>query len=359
MDTTDRRTTLVVIFGGQSAEHDVSCVTAAHVLRAADPDRYRTIAIAIARDGNWQLPDMIELAQGGVDPQCVPDSLQTEGTATTATVLSSLAQSGPLVVMPLLHGPLGEDGTIQGLLELLDLAYVGSAVLASAVAMDKCISKSLFAHHAIAQARHVAMREDTITTTQLHDTVLALGFPMFVKPANMGSSIGVSKAHDLYELEQSILLAATYDQWIVCEEAITGREIEVAVIGNRTPRASVAGEIIPGNDFYDYEDKYVTDAATLNIPARLTQEQSDTVRAIAISAYEALRCEGMARVDFFFEENGRGFLCNEINTIPGFTPISMYPKLWAASGLAYRDLIDELIDHALERHSRRKRTTTR
>ena len=174
----------------------------------------------------------------------------------------------------------------------------------------------------------------------------------------MGSSVGVSKAHDLHELRTAVQLAATYDQWIVCEEAIVGREIEVAVIGNRSPRASVAGEITPGNDFYDYEDKYVTDAATLNIPARLTSEQSDTIRALAISAYEALHCEGMARVDFFFEENGRGFLCNEINTIPGFTPISMYPKLWAASGLKYPDLIDELIVHALERHGRRKRNTS-
>jgi len=358
MDTTDRRTTLVVIFGGQSAEHDVSCVTAAHVLRAANPDKYRTVPIGIARDGHWHLPDMAELPQGGVDPTSVPTHLIATGTTTTSSVLSLLTESGPLVVMPLLHGPMGEDGTIQGLLELLDLPYVGSAVLSSAVAMDKGVSKSLFAQAGIPQARHITLREDLITPDSLNDVVLTLGLPMFVKPANMGSSVGVSKAHDLHELRAATQLAATYDQWIVCEEAINGREIEVAVIGNRTPRASVAGEITPGNDFYDYEDKYVSDAATLNIPARITSEQSDAVRALAIAAYEALHCEGMARVDFFFEENGRGFLCNEINTIPGFTPISMYPKLWAASGLAYHDLIDELIVHALERHLRRKRTTT-
>lgn len=357
MDTTDRRTTLVVIFGGQSAEHDVSCVTAAHVLRAVNPDTYRTVPVAIARDGQWHLPDMPQLSRGGVDPASVSTHLIAAGTVTTSTVLSLLAESGPIVVMPLLHGPLGEDGTIQGLLEMLDLPYVGSAVLASAVAMDKGVSKSLFAQASIPQSRHITVREDTITPDVVHDVVLTLGLPVFVKPANMGSSVGVSKAHDLHELRTAIQLAATYDQWIVCEEAINGREIEVAVIGNRVPRASVAGEITPGNDFYDYEDKYVTDAATLDIPARLTSEQSDTVRALAIAAYEALHCEGMARVDFFFEENGRGFLCNEINTIPGFTPISMYPKLWAASGLAYPDLIDELIVHALERHSRRKRNT--
>lgn len=358
MDTTDQRTTLVVIFGGQSAEHDVSCVTAAHVLRAANPNSYRTVPVGIARDGRWHLPDMAELLVGGVDPASVPAHLIAVGTVTTSTVLSVLSESGPIVVMPLLHGPLGEDGTIQGLLEMLDLPYVGSAVLASAVAMDKGVSKSLFAHAGIPQARHTTLREDAVTPNSLNDVVLTLGFPIFVKPANMGSSVGVSKAHDLDELGAAIQLAASYDQWIVCEEAIVGREIEVAVIGNRTPRASVAGEITPGNDFYDYEDKYVTDAATLKIPARLTSVQSDDVRALAIAAYEALHCEGMARVDFFFEENGRGFLCNEINTIPGFTPISMYPKLWAASGLSYPDLIDELIDHALERHGRRKRNTT-
>jgi len=359
MDTTDRRTTLVVIFGGQSAEHDVSCVTAAHVLRAANPRSYRTVPIGIARDGSWHLPDIAQLPHGGVDPESVPTHLITTGTVTTSTVLSQLADSSAIVVMPLLHGPLGEDGTIQGLLEMLDLPYVGSAVLASAVAMDKGVSKSLFAQAGIPQARHIALREDTVTPDSLNDVVLSLGFPMFVKPANMGSSVGVSKAHDLHELRAAVQLAATYDQWIVCEEAIVGREIEVAVIGNRAPRASVAGEITPGNDFYDYEDKYVTDAATLNIPARLSPEQSDDVRSLAIAAYEALHCEGMARVDFFFEENGRGFLCNEINTIPGFTPISMYPKLWAATGLAYPDLIDELIVHSLERHARRKRNTAR
>ncbi|CAB4591277.1 unannotated protein [freshwater metagenome] len=358
MDITDSRTVLAIIYGGQSAEHDVSCVTAAHVLRAADPTKYRTVPIAIARDGSWHAPTLAELPEGGVRPDTIPARLETSGVATTPSIITSLSTTQPIVVMPLLHGPLGEDGTVQGLIELLDLPYVGSGVLASAVAMDKGVSKSLFQQAGIPQVRHITLREDQVSAESLSDLVLTLGLPIFVKPANMGSSVGVSKAHTLDELIAAITLAATYDQWIVCEEAVVGREIEVAVIGNRTPRASVAGEITPGNEFYDYDDKYVTDAATLNIPAQLTEEQSQEIRALAIRAYETLHCEGMARVDFFFEEGGRGFLCNEINTIPGFTPISMYPKLWEASGLRYADLIDELIEHALERHARRKRTTS-
>ena len=359
MEFVDTRTTLVVLYGGQSAEHDVSCVTAAHVLRAVDHSMYRTVPVAINRQGVWSLPEMTLLPQGGVDPDQVPDHLVATGQPTTTAVINQLSSGSPIVVMPLLHGPLGEDGTIQGLLELLDLPYVGSAVLASAVAMDKGVSKSIFAHAGIPQVRHLAFREDHIDDAALDQAAAILGFPMFVKPANMGSSVGVSKAHNPDELRAACALATQYDQWVICEEAVTAREIEVAVIGNRFPRASVVGEIIPGNEFYDYEDKYVTDAATLNIPADLTSSQADEVRALAIRAYNALHCEGMARVDFFFEEGGRGFLCNEINTIPGFTPISMYPKLWAASGLSYPDLIDQLIEHALERHARRKRHTAR
>jgi D-alanine-D-alanine ligase len=359
MDFVETRTTLVVLYGGQSAEHDVSCVTAAHVLRAVDHSAYRTVPIAISREGIWYLPKMAQLAEGGVDPKSIPDQLVASGEQTSMAVITALSTTASTVVMPLLHGPLGEDGTIQGLLELLDMPYVGSAVLASAVAMDKGMSKTIFAQVGIPQVRHLTLREDLITPESLDQAAVMLGFPMFVKPANMGSSVGVSKAHDADELRTACALACQYDQWVICEEAVTAREIEVAVIGNRTPEASVVGEIIPANEFYDYEDKYVTDAATLNIPAHLTSEQSNEVRALAIKAYEALRCEGMARVDFFFEENGRGFLCNEINTIPGFTPISMYPKLWGASGLSYTDLIDQLIGHALERHDRRKRNTAR
>ena len=357
MDTSTQRTTLVVIYGGQSAEHDVSCVTAAHVLRAADPAKYRTVAIAIGRDGQWSAPQFSQLPEGGTNPAELPERLSAAGDSTSSSAITALTSHGPVVVMPLLHGPMGEDGTMQGLLELLDLPYVGSAVLASAVAMDKGMAKDVFSHAGIPQVRYAVLREDNVSPSTLNAIAENLGFPIFVKPANMGSSVGVTKAHDASELQTAVRLATAYDQWIVFEESVTARELEVAVIGNRTPRASVVGEIKPGKEFYDYEDKYVTDSATLMIPAPLTEDESDELRALAIRAYETLRCEGMARVDFFYEENGRGFLCNEINTIPGFTPISMYPKMWAATGLAYSDLIDELVEHAIERHSRRKRNT--
>ncbi len=357
MDTAPQRTTLVVIYGGQSAEHDVSCVTASHVLRAADPSKYRTVAIAISRDGSWSAPHLSQLPQGGTNPAELPERLTATGDVTSSSVITSLSEQGSVVVMPLLHGPMGEDGTMQGLLELLDLPYVGSGVLASAVAMDKGMAKDVFAQAGIPQVRYATIREDKVSIAALNAIADDLGYPLFVKPANMGSSVGVTKAHDAAELQAAVALAVTYDQWIVIEESVTARELEVAVLGNRTPRASVVGEIKPGKEFYDYEDKYVTDSATLMIPAPLTSAESDELRALAVRAYETLRCEGMARVDFFYEEDGRGFLCNEINTIPGFTPISMYPKMWEASGLPYSQLIDELVDHAIERHARRKRNT--
>jgi len=357
MDTTGNRTTLVVLFGGQSAEHDVSCVTAAHVLRAANPSTYRTVPIAIDRNGQWHSPQLAELPVGGANPDALPSRLEATGAPTSSALLTSLAQHGNIVVMPLIHGPLGEDGTVQGLLEILDLPYVGSGVLASAVAMDKGVAKAVFAQSGIPQVRHITLREDKVSPQSLQTVADTLQLPLFVKPANMGSSVGVTKAHNMEELQSAARHAADYDEWIIFEEAVSAREIEVAVIGNRSPRASVPGEITPGNEFYDYEDKYVTDSAALTIPATLTPQQSDEVRALAIRAYEALHCEGMARVDFFFEEGGRGFMCNEINTIPGFTPISMYPKMWAATGLEYSALIDELVQHARERHARRKRNT--
>ncbi len=359
MDTAGERIDLVVIFGGQSAEHDVSCVTAAHVLAAADPGKYRTVPVAISREGRWFTPSLPELTAGGVDPHALPARLSADGSPTNASVITSTARASSTVVVPLVHGPLGEDGTLQGLLEIMGVAYVGSGVLASALAMDKVMAKTVFARAGIPQVRFASLRDDQLTTSALEAIASDLSYPLFVKPANMGSSVGVVKAHTLDELVAGAHSAATYDEWIIFEEAVTARELEVAVLGNRTPRASVVGEIIPGNEFYDYDDKYVTDSATLEIPARLTEQQSAELRALALRAYETLRCEGMARVDFFFEENGRGFLCNEINTIPGFTPISMYPKLWEASGLAYPALIDELVDHARERHARRKTNTVR
>ncbi len=351
------RLNLVIIFGGQSAEHDVSCSTAAHVMKAINPDRYTVTALGIDRTGQWHLAEsaMAALDQG---PEAIPARLKASGReVSSALALSAASASGPTVVMPLLHGPLGEDGTVQGLLELLDVPYVGAGVLASAVGMDKALSKDVLARHGIAQPRYVAVRDSDISPSRLEQIAAELHYPIFVKPANMGSSVGVSKAHDDAELQGAAEIAMTYDEWIVFEEAIVGREIEVAVLGSHQPQASVAGEIVPGHEFYDYEDKYLSDGAQLMIPAPLTEDQSSQVRQLAIEVFQALRGEGLARVDFFFEENGRGFLCNEVNTMPGFTPISMYPKLWMASGLNYSDLIDRLVDLARERHSRRRRNT--
>ncbi len=353
----DERINLIVIFGGQSAEHDVSCVTATHVLKAVDQTRYRITPVGIDRDGRWQLATGALAALAG-GPDAMPPRLEAVGDALSPTPMLTSAQSaGPVVVMPLLHGPLGEDGTVQGLLELMDVPYVGSGVLASAVGMDKALAKEVLGFHGIPQARWVSLREHEVTPNRLLGVIDTLGLPLFVKPANMGSSVGVSKASTVEDLQHAVEHALTYDEWVVIEEAIHGREIEVAVLGNLEPVASVPGEIVPGNEFYDYEDKYVDDGAQLLIPAPLTDDQTAEIRGRAIEVYRALRCEGLARVDFFFEEPGRGFLINEVNTMPGFTPISMYPKMWQKSGLAYPELVDRLIELALDRHHRRRRNT--
>ena len=357
VDGSDDRINLIVIFGGQSAEHDVSCVTATHVLRAVDQTRYRITPIGIDREGRWQLATGAQRALAA-GPDQLPERLEAVGDDLSPTpMLTAAVAAGPVVVMPLLHGPLGEDGTVQGLLELMDVPYVGSGVLGSAVGMDKALAKEVLGFHGIAQARWVSMREHEVSPTRLAAVVEQLGLPVFVKPSNMGSSVGVSKAATHEELQTAVEFALGYDEWVVIEEAIAGREIEVAVLGNLEPVASVPGEIVPGKEFYDYEDKYVDDGAELLIPAPLTDTQADEVRRLAVEVYRALRCEGLARVDFFFEEHGRGFLINEVNTMPGFTPISMYPKMWQRSGLTYPDLVDRLIDLAVERHHRRRRNT--
>jgi D-alanine-D-alanine ligase len=349
---------LVVLFGGQSAEHDVSCVTAAAVLAAADPRRYRITPIGIGRDGTWALATGAQeaLAAG---PQALPARLEPAGPAVTPQAALGASTDERTVVLPLLHGPMGEDGTVQGLLELADVAYVGCGVLGSAVAMDKAVAKQLLAFNGIAQTRSRAFRDSERTPGLPNDLAAELGLPCFVKPANMGSSVGVTKAHTVEELRAAIDLALTYDEWVVVEEAVVAREIEVGVLGTIDPQASVPGEIVPGAEFYDYEDKYVTDGARLVIPAPLTPEQTAEVRALAVRVFQVLRGDGLARVDFLFEEGGRGFLCNEANTMPGFTPVSMYPKLWEASGVPYAELIDRLVELALERHGRRRRNTTR
>jgi D-alanine-D-alanine ligase len=356
------RVRLVVLFGGQSAEHEVSCTTAAHVLRAVDPDRYDVVPVGITREGTWVQSDAARAAleRGAAALSPLPDRLEATGTAVEPlrTVAPS-ADDLPVVVLPLLHGPHGEDGTVQGLLELAGVPYVGSGVLASALAMDKIKAKEVLAAHGLPQASWIAARDAEIDGAADAVRRAGLRYPLFVKPANLGSSVGVSKVHGPPQLDEALALAATYDEWLVIEQGVDGREIEVAVLGNAEPRASVPGEIVSSHEFYDYEDKYIDDTCELLVPAPLDEAVAAKVRALALDAYRALRCEGMARVDFFYEERDRGFLVNEVNTIPGFTPISMYPKLWQASGLAYPDLIDELVRLAVERHDHRSRFSTK
>jgi D-alanine-D-alanine ligase len=341
-----QRIHVVVLFGGQSAEHDVSCVTAAHVIKALDSSKYDITAVGITREGKW------------VVAQPRADVLVAEGEPTSITPIVEQARGDArTVIFPLLHGPLGEDGTIQGVLELANIAYVGTGVLGSAVAMDKGVAKQVLHANGIPQPKYVSLREPHVNDAALLHAADTLGLPVFVKPANMGSSVGVSKANTIDDMRRAVEHALTYDEWVLIEEAVVGREIEVAVLGNVHARASVPGEIIPGNEFYDYADKYIGDGAQLIVPANLTADEVEAVQHLALVIFHTLRAEGMARVDFFYEENGRGFLCNEINTIPGFTPISMYPKLWQASGMSYPALLDELIALALDRFSRRRRNT--
>ncbi|MGB3734609.1 MAG: D-alanine--D-alanine ligase family protein [Ilumatobacter sp.] len=360
----DDRISLIVLFGGESAEHDVSCTTAAHVLAAADPSRYRITPVGISTGGQWAVADAA-LAALDAGPGRLPGRLDPTGSDVSPTALLSAAsaESSTTVVMPLLHGPMGEDGTVQGLIELANLPYVGAGVLASAVAMDKAMAKQVLAAADIPQAAYRAFAEHEVTPGLPSELAEALGLPVFVKPANMGSSVGVSKARSVEELRDAIDLALTYDEMIVVEEAIVGKEIEVAVLGNLEPQAATPGEIVPGDDFYSYEDKYVSDRSFAVIPAPIGDEALAEAKELAIRTYRALRCEGLSRVDFFWEDpadadgRGRGFLCNEVNTMPGFTPISMFPKMWIADGLSYPEIIDRLVDLAVERHGRRRRNT--
>lgn len=358
-DPSAHRTRLVVLYGGQSAEHEVSRISARDLLAAVDPDRYDVVPIGISKQGEWLFdPDGARALSTRSEP--LPAALPVAGDQVDPLgMVSAWDPEEVVVVFPLLHGPMGEDGTVQGLLELAGVPYVGCGVLASALAMDKSKAKEMFRAHGIPQAAFVSFSEREISDAADLMTRMEseLGFPAFVKPANMGSSIGVSKAHDRSELRQAIDHALTYDRRVIVEEMINGREIECAVLGNDEPEASVPGEIEPGADFYDYEDKYFDGTAKLMIPAPLDEKVTAELQTLAVKTFRALGCEGMARVDFFYDEGGRGLVVNEVNTIPGFTPISMYPKMWAATGLAYPALVDELIRLALERHKSRRRRT--
>ncbi|MBI5490115.1 MAG: D-alanine--D-alanine ligase [Deltaproteobacteria bacterium] len=317
---------VAVIYGGRSGEHDVSLRSAEAVIRALDPSRYEVRRIFIDRAGRWEPGPLVP--EPGANP-------------------------GIDVVFPVLHGTFGEDGTVQGLLELADLPYVGAGVLGSAACMDKELAKRLCRERGIEVVESVTLRRGALDVAAVE---ARLGYPVFVKPANLGSSVGISRAADRRELEEALALAASYDRKVVVERAIVGRELECSVLGNDEPSASVPCEVLPSRAFYDYDDKYLLDAAKFELPAKLSADTTERLRRIAVEAYRALECTGMARVDFLLEgATGRLFV-NELNTIPGFTSISMYPKMWEHSGLPFPALVERLIALALERHAEKRAT---
>jgi D-alanine-D-alanine ligase len=361
MATGKKRLRVGVLFGGRSGEHEVSLISAASVIQALDPEKYEAVPVGITKDGRWlagteahkMLPDILrsgERVMLSADPNVAalvpvsnsrPDALHVD------------------VVFPVLHGTYGEDGTVQGLLDLAGLPFVGSGVLGSAVGMDKDMQKRLFLQAklpvgdflAIPRAEWEMSRGKVLSAIRKK-----FRFPVFVKPATLGSSVGMTKAHDAKELGAAMNLAAEFAQKILVERTIRGREIEVSVLGNEDPKASIPGEIVPHREFYDYAAKYLEEGTRLLIPAKLNRSQVKRFQEYAVRAFRALECLGMARVDFFLEHRTGRILLNEINTIPGFTSISMYPKLWEASGLSYPNLLDRLIELALAQHGEKQRT---
>jgi len=386
-----------VLFGGRSGEHEVSLLSAASVLNAIDKDKFEVVPIGITKDGRWLTADHAErLLQGkplehaprhlrAGDPEATPAAavlangqgvivppephptglapFQTEAASSALTRRAADRAINVDVIFPVLHGTFGEDGTIQGLLELADIAYVGAGVLGSAAGMDKDVMKSLFLSAGLPIVKHVTfLRSQWEETPKKIQKLVESGlkYPVFVKPANLGSSVGISKAHDRKELGPAIEEAARFDRKIVIEEGVGGkkhkaREIECAVLGNDKPEASIPGEIVPIKEFYDYDAKYLDEGSELIIPAKLTKAEMKKVQSLAIAAFQAVDCSGLARVDFLMDPKTRKIWLNEINTMPGFTSISMYPKLWAASGVAYPELIERLIRLGLERHADKKK----
>jgi D-alanine-D-alanine ligase len=353
----DKKIRLLVLYGGRSAEHEVSCISAFHVVQAVDPDRYDLRLVGITTDGEW-VDATRSLAPGhGTQALPSPDSMSggAEGGSLqpVEAVQPPAGDDSPLVVMPLLHGPMGEDGTMQGLLEMAGVAYCGPNVAGSAAAMDKGMAKALIAAAGLPQARYMAVRETELDDQMADRVETDLGWPVFVKPANMGSSIGISRVDGPADLDAALALVLRFDEFLIIEEAVQGRELEIGILGWPDLRASVPGEVIPSREFYDFEDKYLAGRARLEVPAQLPAGVAEEMGRLAVAACGAVRVDSMARVDFFFEPEGRGLLINEINTIPGFTPISMYPRMWQASGVAYPDLIAELVAQALRRAERR------
>ena len=352
-----KKLSVCVLFGGMSPEHEVSLRSAESVLNHLDPNKYNIVPVGITKEGDWVL-------YGGTDYSLLPSGEWIDFPGNRRAAISPVQGQGLLsfegdcvvrerldVVFPVLHGENGEDGAMQGLLQLAGIPYVGPHVAASAVSMDKTLTKLVIDNVGIPQAKWQLVRNselDARMDTILDQLEVNFSYPMFVKPAGTGSSVGVSKAADRVALSEALLAAGSYDEKILVEEFIHGREIEVAVMGNESPVASICGEIDSGAEFYDYDAKYVTDTSTAYIPARIPEEVAEQVREMAVKAYAALGCQGLSRVDFFVTYEDERVVFNEINTLPGFTSISMYPKLFAASGIAYEELVDELLRLALE-----------
>jgi D-alanine-D-alanine ligase len=382
-----KRLRVGVLYGGRSGEHEVSLASAAAVIANLDRARYEPIPIRIEKDGRWAIADRppTAMSAGDVIEQARLEAARPARTGRevhlvahpSADTILSIDRGAPSrndegqarvtglnldVIFPVLHGPFGEDGTIQGLLELANVPYVGAGVLASSVGMDKAMMKLVFAARGLPVCGHRVVLRHAWAARQeaiVSDLQRALGFPMFVKPANLGSSVGISKAKDAASLPGAIDAAAEFDRKIVVEAAVPeAREIECAVLGNDDPQASVPGEIIPSREFYDYEAKYLDDRSTTIIPADLPARTGEEVRQLAVEAFRAIDCAGMARVDFLLSRSSRKVFVNEINTIPGFTTISMFAKLWEATGVPYATLLDRLIDLARQRHTEKQTLRT-
>ncbi|MHB9032869.1 MAG: D-alanine--D-alanine ligase family protein [Anaerolineae bacterium] len=351
---------VAVLCGGKSGEHEVSLLSAGSVIQALDKDKYEVVAVGISRAGRWLTAgDPLARLAAGEDAGLLSPSPDERGELVPGSCTERFPQAD--VVFPVLHGPLGEDGTVQGLLELANLPYVGSGVLGSALGMDKVAMKDVFAARGLPIAPYqVILRKEWQARPQAIIGALEakLNYPMFIKPANLGSSVGVSKAHDRKELESGLKLAARYDRKLVVEAGIDAREIECAVLGNDDPRASVCGEVISNREFYDYQAKYLDNASELIIPAEIPAKTAERIRDLAVKGFIALDCAGMARADFLLDRTNGEVYLNELNTIPGFTSISMYPKLWEASGLPYPALLDRLIELALERYQDKQASET-
>lgn len=358
-----KKINVAILFGGRSAEHEVSLRSAKNVIDAIDKEKYNPILIGIDKFGRWLLNDSSRFLLNSEDPKLIKLNKSSDRVALVPQSNGEIVNfSNPEskktidVVFPILHGPFGEDGTVQGLLKLANVPFVGASVLGSSVGMDKDVMKRLLRDANIPIAKFLVFKDgDAI---DFEEVVLELGLPFFVKPANLGSSVGINKVKDKRDFKKATAEAFQYDRKVLIEEYIKGREIECAVLGNDTPMASVPGEIMANDEFYSYEAKYIdANGAIIKVPAGLDEKTKEKIQEAAIKTFKVLSCEGLGRVDFFLKENG-GIIVNEINTMPGFTSISMYPKLWEASGICYKDLIDKLIQLAIGRFEKEQKLKT-